>query len=160
MSAEKRKSKSDVDMGGLGKAFHFTRDDLAANRAGYMSRAQQFQIYGITRQLFGWLVNNTFATTVFGKPRSIEAFTGTVRKIQSSRTVVMWRGGSHGGGNNYNEITHDYVIQLTAQDNRDVSFYVTEKQYNAIPSQVEITLYYDPLDEQILSVEPPYKLDD
>ncbi|MEL6405510.1 MAG: hypothetical protein AAFR81_14165 [Chloroflexota bacterium] len=84
----------------------------------------------------------------------VEAFTGTVRKIHNSRNVVKVVGSS--GGGQWAEKAHDYTIQIELPENRSRSFYVTAKQFHTIPSRVDITLYYDPLDEQILSVEPPY----
>ncbi|MEL6309641.1 MAG: hypothetical protein AAFQ52_15980, partial [Chloroflexota bacterium] len=91
--AEQRNSKSDVDMGGLGKAFRFTRDDLEANRAVYMSRAQQFQVYGITRQLFGWIVHSGLVSRLFRAPRPIERITSRVQKFHDTPMVVRSTGG-------------------------------------------------------------------
>ena len=158
---EKHNSKADKDMGNLGKAFRFTHDDLEANRAGYMSRAQQFRLYGITRQLFGWLVHSGLVSRLFRAPPRVQELTGKVRKIHNSRTVVKIAGGSgEGGDTGYFDTAHDYTIQLELPENRSRSFYVTPEQFHNIPSRVEITLYYDLVDEYILSVEPPYKHDD
>ncbi|MEO1644064.1 MAG: hypothetical protein AAFR67_02675, partial [Chloroflexota bacterium] len=81
---------------------------------------------------------------------------GKVRKMHNTRATVHFGGGDDGAGGSWFDTANEYSIQVETLDKRSRSFYVTSAQFYTIPSRIDITLYYDPVDEQILSVEPPY----
>lgn len=148
---KKNKHQKHEPLGQLGRIFQFSRDDLAANRAGYMTPTQQFGFKFWERKVFGWILS--LPPLKWLKPRKILKITGKAKKQFSSRIVITGGGGgSSGGGQDVLEKRH---IQILAS-NETVSFYVNAKQYNALPENIELTLYYDPIQNRIVSVEPPY----
>ena len=148
----KSKQQQHEPYGQLGKIFMFSRDDLAANRAGYMTRFQIFGFNFIERKLFGWMLNLPPIRWV--KPRKVIKATGKIKSKQYSTRVVNSSGGGEGGG-------HQVFVekrQIQFMNGEDgLGFYVTEKQYNSLPQNIEMTLYYEPDENRIVSVEPPYE---
>lgn len=150
--SEKRKQGDNQAVGQLGKIFKFSRDDLSANRAGFMTLAQQLGLNFTDRRLFGWLLRITPAQWV--KPRMVTVIKGEIKKHFHSRVVYSGSGGAGGG---HQELLEQRRIEIKTSDSV-IIFYVTEKQYNALPENIEMTLYYDPLENRIVSVEPPYEI--
>lgn len=138
-------------LGDLGRIFQFSRDDLAANRAGYLTLYQQFGLNFWERRAFGWMLSSPIFKWV--RPRHVIKITGKAQKQFSSRIVIT--GGEYGGGQDVLEKRH---IQIIATD-ETANFYVNERQFNAIPENIELTLYFDPRENRIVSVEPPYLQD-
>ncbi|MGB7339118.1 MAG: hypothetical protein WBC91_09525 [Phototrophicaceae bacterium] len=150
--SEKRKNQSHTPHGQLGQAFYFTRDDLAANRAGYMTLSQQFGFKFWERKAYRWLFDIPPFKWILGKRRNSVKIIGTIKKHYHSKVIFTGSGGSGGG---HQEVLEQHRIQVLAPD-QVVTFYVRERQYSAIPDNTELTVYYDPMEQRILSVELPY----
>ncbi len=146
----KNKQHFHEPVGQLGKIFKFTRDDLAANRAGFMTLPQQFSLNFTDRRLFGWLFGVLPAQWI--KPRPVSKITGTIKKHFTSRVIYTGSGGSGGG---HQELLEQRRIEFVASD-AVITFYVKEQEFDALPENIDITLYYDPLFQRIVSIEPPY----
>ena len=102
------------------------------------------------RRLFGWLFR--ILPIQWIKPRPVNKITGTIKKHFSSRVVYTGSGGSGGG---HQELLEQRRIEFKTSD-AVITFYVNENEFNALPEHIDITLYYDPLYQRIVSVEPPY----
>lgn len=150
--SEKRKQANNQAVGQLGKIFKFSRDDLAANRAGFMTVFQQFGFNFTDRRLFGWLLR--IVAVKWLKPRPVIQLIGKIKKHFQSRIVYTGSGGSGGG---HQELLEQRRIEIMTSDGV-TTFYVNEKQFNALPENIEMTLYYNPQDNRIVSVEPPYEI--
>lgn len=151
--SEKRKQVKYEPYGLLGRAFHYTRDDLNANRAGYITLAQQFAFKFWERKLYsGLLTLPPFKWFISNNRREAYKVVGAVEKHYHSKIIYTGSGGTGGG---HQDVLEQRRIQVMAQD-ETVTFYVNEKQYNSLPENIEMTLYYDKLENRILSVEPPY----
>lgn len=138
--------------GMLGRTFQYTHDDLNANRAGYMTSAQELEFKFWERKLYtGLLTIAPFKWFVGSKRREAVKITGKVKKYFNSRVIFTEHRG--GGGS---QITLEKRTLEFLTPNETVSFYVNDKQYNSLPENIEMTLYYDKHDYRILSVEPPY----
>ena len=137
----------------LGKAFYYTRDDLNANRAGMMTLAQELEFKFWERKLYsGLLTIVPFKWFLGEKRREAIQITGKVKKYFSSRVIFIEHGRSGGGTQlSLEKRTLEFITP-----NETVTFYVNDKQYNSLPENIEMTLYYDKMDYRILSVEPPY----
>ena len=135
--------------GQLGKIFNFSRDDLAANRAGYMTLPQMFGFKFTDRRLFGWIFR--IPPMQWVKPRPVSKITGKAQKYFSSR-IVMTGSGRSGGSQ---QILEQRRIEFMTSE-AVITFYVREKEFDALPENIEMTLYYDPDENIIVSVEPPY----
>ena len=145
--SERNNQQKHKPYGQLGKIFQFTRGDLAANRAGYMTRFQVFGFNFLERKLFGWILNVPPFSWI--KPRKVVKATGKIKS--KSHTIRNVRG--------YDEAAQISLEKRHIQfmnGNDGLGFYVTEKQYNSLPQNIEITLYYEPDENRIISVEPPY----
>lgn len=149
--SEKGKNRHHEPVGQLGKIFKFSRDDLAANRAGFMTLPQQFGFNFTDRRLFGWLFR--IPPMQWVKPRPIIKISGTIKKQFTSRIVYTGSGGSGGG---HQELLEQRRLEMMTSD-AVITFYVKEKEFAALPENIDITLYYDPLYHRIISVEPPYE---
>lgn len=150
--SEKRKQANNQAVGQLGKIFKFSRDDLAANQAGFMTVFQQFGFNFTDRRLFGWLLR--IVAVKWLKPRPVIQLIGKIKKHFQSRIVYTGSGGSGGG---HQELLEQRRIEIMTSDGV-TTFYVNEKQFNALPENIEMTLYYNPQDNRIVSVEPPYDI--
>lgn len=151
--SEKRKHHNDAPHGQLGRAFYFTQDDLAANRAGYMTLSQQFGFSFWERKAYVWLLKLPPFKWILGKQRRTnEKIIGTIKKHYHSKVIYTGSGGSGGG---HQDVLEQRRIQVHASD-KVVTFYVRERQYKAIPDNTELTVYYDAMEHRILSVELPY----
>lgn len=150
--SEKRKQANNQAVGQLGEIFKFSRDDLAANRAGFMTVFQQFGFNFTDRRLFGWLLR--IVAVKWLKPRPVIQLIGKIKKHFQSRIVYTGSGGSGGG---HQELLEQRRIEIMTSDGV-TTFYVNEKQFNALPENIELTLYYNPQDNRIVSVEPPYEI--
>jgi len=147
----KEKSSNSYEPYGLsGKAFQFTRDDLAANRAGFMTLSQQFGFKFWERKVYGWLLRLPVINQLHKTRRKAYKVTGKIRKHYHSKIIFTGSGGSGGG---HQDIIEQRRIQVVSTEGV-TTFYVTEKQYNALPENLELTLYYDKMENRIISVEP------
>jgi|GEM_PF-3540114 len=155
MSAE-NSGKTHEPYGLSGRAFQFTYDDLICNREGYLSLSQQFRFNFLERRLYSWLLR--FPPIKWTKPRKVIKTTGKIKSKDYSFRLLNASGGS-GKGNNYQVVREKRHIQFLTDDEDGLGFYVTEKQYNSLPQNIEMTLYYDPDKNRIISVEPPYDKD-
>ncbi|MEM9953723.1 MAG: hypothetical protein AAF846_19090 [Chloroflexota bacterium] len=150
---DKRKYRPQQPLGHLGKAFQFSQDDLAANRAGYMTLAQKFGLKFWERPLYLWALQLPPLKWLAGKnPKQARRITGKVRKHHHSRVVVFDSGGNGGG---HQEVLEQYRIEIDSGKGVE-TFYVRAKQYGALPDNLKVTLYYDASEQRILSVEVPY----
>ena len=96
---QKNKHQSNEPYGLLGKAFYYTRDDLNANRAGYMTRAQQIGFNFMERKLFSSLLTVPPLKWLLGKKRrQVFKITGKVKKYYNVRFVSSGAGAEGGGG--------------------------------------------------------------
>lgn len=150
--SEKRKKRDNQALGQLGKIFRFSRDDLAANRAGFMTLPQQFGFNFTDRRLFGWLFR--IPPIQWMKPRVVVQVKGEIKKHFHSRVVYSGSGGAGGG---HQELLEQRRVEIISVDGV-IKFYLTEKEFNALPENIEMTLYYDSLENRIVSVEPPYEI--
>lgn len=149
--SDKRKVSTHEPYGLLGKAFHYTRDDLNANRAGYMSLAQQLAFKFWERKIYTrWLTLPPLKWILGNKRHEAVKITGKVKKDYTIRIISS---GDRGAGQQQTLETR--TIQFLAR-HETVTFYVNETQYNALPEDIEMTLYYDKMNYRIVSVEPPY----
>lgn len=153
---EKRKHSPATPYGNLGRVFQFTRDDLAANRAGYLTQAQQLQFAFWERRVFGRLMRvPPLSWLVRTHQRRAEKITGSARKHHHSRVIFTGSGGAGGG---HQDVLEQHRIEFHASNDDSVStFYVTAAQYQALPANIELTLYIDPEEDRIVSVEPPHE---
>lgn len=150
---QKNKGKPTEPYGLLGQAFQYTRDDLAANRAGYMSLAQQFGFKFWERKLYsGFLTLPPFRWIISNSRRQAFMVVGTVEKHYHSKIIYAGSGGAGGG---HQDLLEQRRIKVMTQD-EVITFYVNEKQYNSLPENIEMTVYYDKMENRILSIEPPY----
>lgn len=150
----KEKSRNIHEPYGLsGKAFQFTRDDLAANRAGFMTLAQQFGFNFTERKLYGWFLRLPFIRRMNKTRRKAYPVRGKIRKHYHSKIIFTGSGGSGGGHQDVIEQRRIEVVSLEGV----TTFYVTEKQYNALPEHIELTLYYDKMENRIISIERPHE---
>ena len=150
--SEKRKHSTQTPYGNLGRAFKFTRDDLAANRAGYLTQAQQLKFAFWERRVFGWMVRvPPFAWIMRQKQRPVHKLIGKARKHHHHRVIFT---GSGGGGGGHQDVLSQHRIELqSSADDSMSTFYVSEAQYDALPANIELTLYVDPEEHRIVSVE-------
>ena len=130
---------SHAPYGQLGRAFQFTRDDLEANRKGHLSLSQHFRFNFLERRLYGWLLP-LFKRV---KPRKVIKATGKIKSKNYSFRLLNASGG-HGRGNNYLVVRDNRHIQFLTYDSDGLGFRITYMQYNSLPQNIEMTLYYDP----------------
>ena len=130
----------------LEKIFHFTTDDLVENRSGKMTLAQQFGLNEWERKAFGWLLKLPFMTYL--KTRAAIKISGRVKKQFTSK-IVMTGSGRSGGGQ---QVFEQRQIQILAHD-ATATFFVNEQQYQTLRENTDITVYYDTLEQRIISVE-------
>ena len=106
------------------------------------------------RRLFGWLFRTPLLSWI--KPRKVIKATGKIKsKHFSQRVVNTFTAGRIGGGAAQIALEKRH-IQFQSNKGDGLGFYVTEKQYNSLPANIEMTLYYEPEENIIVSVEPPY----
>ncbi|MEM9953725.1 MAG: hypothetical protein AAF846_19100 [Chloroflexota bacterium] len=147
---KKKKRNQYQHYGNLGKVFNFTRDDLNANRQGFITVGQKLGLNMFDRKYIMWIYQFYPFKWWVSKHRKAVKVTGKIRKQYSNRIISS-------GGNDT-----DYAMVLEKRQlsidsgNKVVSFLLPIKQYNAIPELPNVTLYYDPDEHRILSVEPPY----
>ncbi|MEL6309640.1 MAG: hypothetical protein AAFN11_19925 [Chloroflexota bacterium] len=150
--SEKSKHRPQAPYGNLGRAFKFTQDDLSANRAGYLTQAQQLEFAFWERRVFGWMVHvPPFAWIMRQKQRPAHKLVGKARKHHHHRVIST---GSGGGGGGHQDVLSQHRIDVQSSADDSVStFYVNEAQYHALPANIELTLYFDPEEHRIVSVE-------
>ena len=137
-SKNKRKtSRNAVPDRQLAQAFGFTMDDLSANRAGYLSLAQQWGIPLALRRTFGLIADWLPVSPAL----PVASVCGRVA-LERQQYLVM-------------SFYHAETIEkhkLMIADNQLV-FHVTPQQYRLIAEGVPYWVYYTPADVVIMSLE-------
>ncbi|MGJ3240652.1 MAG: hypothetical protein ACFE0Q_18230 [Anaerolineae bacterium] len=153
--SDKRKEQDQGAHGQLGQAFRFSRDDLAANRAGYMTLEQQWGFAFWERVLYGWALRlPPLKWLVPRAPRKAIKLSGRIKKHYHSKIIYTGSGGTGGG---HQDVLEQRRIEIT-HDDGVMTFYVPARQFNALPdNNILVTLYYDAMEQRIVSVEPPYE---
>lgn len=137
---KKRRQPPDIR---LAQAFHFTADDLAANRSGYLSRRQQ-----------GWLL---FALQAM--------FARAARRLNAGKNTLKL--GFHPVASHCGraQVEHEIINRMTQRpifyevfrlrlEGQTVTFALTAQQHRALSDGIFYRVYYAPRDPgRILSIE-------
>lgn len=139
MVAEKGKRQHSLPNRQLAAAFQFSASDLAANRHGFMTKAQEWQLplwmRGIVQQMSEKLFNNRQTK----RRKTIESICG--------RTTLSYKQIEIQG------IYSSDIVEVHTVTIDMLEFRVNPKQYQAIGEGLVYQLYYHPEYKRILSLE-------
>jgi len=116
----------------LARAFNFSAEDLAANRAGFITWAQEWGIPLFLRAA-------PFFGTIKSKRRKIETLCGKVRLEYKQFQIVS--------------LFHADIIEVFLLSINGVDFCIRPHQYHIISEGLLYRVYYSPDTKQILSLE-------
>ena len=137
MMKDKRKNQHTLPNRQLARIFNFSAQDLAANRAGFMSRAQKWGIPLWIRRIFG----NIGTGFVLRKPRrSAVAHICGRAKLEYVQQQIH----SHF----HTDIQEYHYLHVA-----DTRFLLNAQQHRAIGEGIVYHVYYAPQTRQILSLE-------
>ena len=142
----KNKGNSALPNVRLAKVFNFTSEDLAVNRLGFITSAQQFNAPSWQRKLFGTLgryvrFGSARQRVEVGKRCGRVTVSEETREIRKSyqRTVTT-------------EILRAYSLFI-----KEKHFSLSEKQFRAVRDNAFYTVYYDMDNDRIVAIEEVYK---
>lgn len=141
METRKHKNQSTLPDKRLAKAFNFSYEDLATNRLGFITSAQEMNIPFWQRALF-----NRIGSILSPFPKKQRAKVGK----RCGRVEVH-----HKVRPLYNSISHTitHMIDEYRLSIRDKYFKLNVAQYHAITGDVFYTVYYDTINHRIVAIE-------
>lgn len=125
----------------LAKAFNFTSEDLAANRLGFITSAQETNTVVWQRDLFSRL------GTIF-KPLSNKQRAEVGKRcgrVEINHEVRPW---SDSISRSITHMIDDYSLSI-----KDKRFILNQARYQAITNKVFYTVYYDVSNYRIVAIE-------
>ncbi len=117
----------------LAKAFNFTSEDLAANRLGFITSAQQFNAPRWQRKLFG-ILGRFIKFGKAGQRVAVGMCCGRAELIEIKY-------------DNYN-IVRQYKLKI-----KDFDFGLSQAQFRLLRSNSFYTVYFDRDNERIVAIE-------
>ena len=140
MSRIKRKQQHTLPNRQLARIFQFSAQDLASNRAGFMSRAQEWELALWLRRLFGWvddLLPLRWLTPT--RRKRVEHLCGKIRLEYVQHQIQAPF---------HSDIHESHYLYIGA--NR---FSVTAQQYHSVAENVVFHVYCSSQTRKILSLE-------
>lgn len=140
MIDEKRKREAEIPDYRLAKQFNFSANDLSANRAGYMTFAQEWGVPLWVRGRVGWM-SDFLPYRQFS--RSLRREVGEVcGKVQLSERLHEVSGGRF-----------QVNFRKLLIEGSDLTFGVTSEQARSIVVGNRYVIYYEKNSKQLLSLE-------
>jgi len=140
MTAEKGKHQHSLPDRQVARAFRFSAADLAANRNGFITRSQSWDIplrlRGLFHQIGEWSV---LKNRVQSRRQSIEMICGRASLSYQQQQIQS--------------LFHADFIEVYKLAINGFEFRLTPAQYQAIGEKIIYRLYYTPDDKRILSLE-------
>jgi len=121
----------------LALAFGFTMDDLSANRAGYLSLAQQWGIPLALRRTFGLIADRL----PVGHALHVETVCGRAHLQRQQHEIMSFY---------HAETIEQHKLML---GDNPLVFHLTPQQYRLIAEGVLYRVYYTPADVVVMSLE-------
>jgi len=142
MTESKTKRQHTLPDRRLARAFNFTASDLAANRAGFMSSAQEWGLGLRLRRWLGWL-DDVLPLHWFTASRrqTLHHICGRAHISYKQREI-------------YAPFHVDLIEVHTVEfEGSDMRFVLSPQQHQAIAERVSYHVYFDLETKQILSLE-------
>lgn len=130
--SEKPKRQHSLPNRQLARVFHFTAEDLAANRAGFITKAQE---WGVPL----WLRNAPFFRHITSNRRKIETLCGKA-KLQYKQLQIS-------------SLFHADIVEVYLLNINGFEFRLKPEQYRIISEGIHYWVYYTAANKQILSLE-------
>lgn len=129
MMSEKAKNQHSLPNRQVAKAFRFSADDLAANRAGFITKGQEWAIPLSLRAFF----------SLRGRRQKVDSICGRIHlKYEQYQIHSLFHA----------DFVEVYHVQLN-----ETSFRITKGQYQTLHEGLHYRLYYKSDAKQILSLE-------
>ena len=136
--SEKGKRQHSLPNRQLALAFRFSATDLAANRNGYITRAQQWSIPLWLRSAFQHISVPTFSQNPKQRQR-LETLCGRAKLSYEQQQIQS--------------LFHADFVEVYKLSINALEFRITALQHQALGEGLIYRLYYNPDDKQILSLE-------
>jgi len=136
----KRKRRPELPDRQIARAFGFSAEDLAANRSGFMSLAQQWDIPASWQRWLPWLALPLAAMTSRREP--VRELCGRAHlHYRQTQTFAFHR----------IDLREHFAVSFGS--NQDETFRLTARQYRALSEGVPYRVYCAPDERIILSLE-------